>query len=335
MKFKLWIGVLISAGLLVFLFTRIDLALLWATIKSVKLYYLAATQVLVIFFFWIRAVRWRYLMEPVKKDIPVGSLFSSTMIGFMANNVLPARLGEFIRAYSLGRSEGVPNGAVFATIVVERLFDGLSVLLLLIAALAFMPPEVAGSAAGSMQKVGIGSLVFYVIIILTLGFFLYRPEFPARLAGALVGPFSKKYAKLASGLAGSFITGLGVVKSPRLLAYILFYTAIHWGGLPATVYLLFRAFGMDLGIYAAVFIFATSCIGVALPSTPGYVGTFHAAVMGGLVLLGVDSEKALGFAIVAHAANYIPVTLIGFYCLSREQLSLGALRKMEAAQAKP
>jgi len=331
MKHKFWIGVAVSAGLLVFLFSRIDIGMLWETIKSVDPYYLAITQVLVVFFFWIRAVRWRYLMDPVKAGVPVGSLFSATMIGFMANNVLPARLGEFVRAYSLGRHEEVPKSSVFATIVVERLFDGLSVLFIVIVALAFMPPDIAGSAAGTLRKVGIVSMAAYAVVIATLGFFMWRPELPGRIAAAVAGLFSKGLAAKASGLADSFMSGLGVVKKPRLLWRILFYTAVHWGFLPLTILVLFKAFGMDLGLYAAVFIFATSCIGVALPSTPGYVGTFHAAVMGGLVLLGLDSDKALSFAIVAHAANYIPVTLIGLYCLSREHLSLGALRKMEAA----
>lgn len=329
MNVKFWIGLALSAGLMVFLFTRIDLSMLWESLKTVDPVFLVLSVAVVIFFFWIRAVRWRYLTEPVKRGIPVGSLFSATMIGFMANNVLPARLGEFVRAYALGRREDLPKSPVFATIVVERLFDGMSVLLLMILALALMPPEVAGGVSGTLRKVGAGSLVLYAFIIAALVLSVKRPKLPGRWAGALIRPFSAGLAEKASGLAGSFVKGLDVVKAPRLLGMILLYTAIHWGFLPIGTYLLFKAFGLGLGMYDALFIFVLTCIGVALPSTPGSVGTFHAAVMGGLMLLGIDKDAALGFAIVAHAANYIPVTLLGLYYLSRENLSLGGIKKLE------
>jgi glycosyltransferase 2 family protein len=329
MRIKFWIGLALSVGLLIFLLSRIDMAMLWESVKAADPLYLALMSVLIIFFYWIRAVRWRYLTEPVKKGLPVRSLFSATMIGFMANNVLPARLGEFVRAYALGKRERLPASPVFATIVVERLFDGMSVLLLILVAIAFMPPEVAGGVAGTFREVGIVSLGLYVVMIAVIAFFMRRPHLPERWARALVRPFSAGLSDKAGGLARSFMDGLEVVKEPRLLVMILLFTVVHWGLLPLTPLIMFKAFGFHYGAYDSLFIFVLTCIGVALPSTPGYVGTFHAAVMGGMVLLGLDNDRALGFAIVTHAVNYIPVTLLGLYYLSKENMSLGGIKKLE------
>jgi uncharacterized protein (TIRG00374 family) len=330
MKIKVWLGVLVSLALLVYLFSKIDIGRLWSVIKTVDPYYLAAVSALSLFFFWIRALRWRYLMEPVKKAIPVGKLFSATMIGFMANNILPARLGEFVRAYVLGHSQDVSKSSVFATIVVERLFDSMSVLLLLIYTVAFLPPNIAtGAAAANIRRAGEVSLVLYVAAIALLVYFLYHPRTLVTWVRTLIRPISPGMSEKAAYMAESFMAGLSVVKSPRLLALILFYTALHWGGLWTPIYLLFKAFGLHYGVYESIFMLVVMCLSVAVPSTPGYIGTFHAAATGGLMLLGMKAEPALGFAILAHAMNYVPVTLLGFYFLYKENLSLKGLKKVE------
>jgi len=332
MKYKSWIGGLLSLGLLVFLFTRIDIVRLWAVVRSVNAWYLPAVSLTVVFFFWLRALRWRYFMDPVKKDVGVGRLFSATMIGFMANNILPARLGEFVRAYALGRTEDVPKSSVFATVVVERVFDGLSVLLLMITTIALLPPGLAGGEfARKARELGALFLGLYVVIIVCLGFFVYRPRTLVDGVRAVVRPFSQAFSEKAAYMAESFIMGLGVVKDPRLLGMIVAYSAVHWGLAWLPNYLLFKAFGMSYGIYPSLFLLVFISFGIALPSTPGAVGTFHAAAVAGLVLLGQDKETALGFAILAHAISYLTVTLIGLYYLYREGLSLGGIRNAEPA----
>ena len=332
MKLKFWIGIAISLGLLAYLFSMIDFARLWETIKAVNPYYTAAAGLINLAGFGVRAVRWRYLMEPVKKRVPLGSLFSATMIGFMANNVLPARLGEFVRAYVIGRREDVPKSSAFATVVVERLFDTMSVLLLLIITLVYMPVDISGAGmAGTLRKAGAASLAAYIVMIAVIAFFVYRPEALGRLARAVTGRFSAKWAGKAGTLADRFINGLSVVKDPRLLVMILFYSAVLWGMLILPGWLFFKAFGLDnLGAYPAVFLLVAACFSVALPSTPGFVGTFHAGATGALVLLGVEPGVALGYAILLHAISFIPVTLIGLAYLYRENLTLGGIRKAEA-----
>ncbi len=321
----------VSAGLLVFLFSKIDFNRLWTVIKSANPWLVAAAAVVNLAFFLVRTVRWRYLMEPVKKDVSLLNLLSATMIGFMANNVLPARLGEFVRAYALARREDIPKSSVFATIVVERLFDSMSVLLLLVVVLAYMPKDIAGgSLAGTFRHTGMVALGLYAIAIVVLAFFVYKPQTVTKWIFTILSPISVKLADKAAELAGMFATGLGVVRDPKLLALILFYSALHWAPLYLPIWLLFKSFGLGLGTYAAVFFLVVTAFSVAVPSTPGFVGTFEAAGAGAMMLLGLDKETALGFAILAHAANFIPVTLIGFVFLYRENLSLSGIREVEA-----
>jgi len=334
MKLKFWIGVLASIGLLVFLFftLKIDIPKLWATMKSVDPYYLTAAAIANIVFYYIRAVRWRYLMDPIKKDVPVGSLFSAVMVGFMANNILPARIGEFIRAYVLGRREKVTASSVFGTVVAERLVDGLSIMLLLIAVLAFLPADIAGGEfAQGIRRFGEISMGLYLVVIIMLAWFLFHPHSLTSAVRAVLSPVSGWLAEKAAYMANSFIVGLGALKNARLLLFIAFYSALHWGLLFIPNWLLFKAFGLGdgYGVYAATLVLLAMVVGVAVPGTPGAVGPFEAATVGALTLLGTGGEKALGFAIVAHAAGFIPTTLVGFFCLYRENLSISGIRKAE------
>ncbi|HEY3346162.1 MAG TPA: lysylphosphatidylglycerol synthase transmembrane domain-containing protein, partial [Nitrospirota bacterium] len=264
-KVKFWAGMAVSLGLMVFLFSRIDFHKLWQVMRGVDPFWLALATALNIGFFVIRAARWRFFMEPVKRDVGMWPLFSATMIGFMANNVLPARLGEFVRAYALGRREKVPTSSVFATVVVERLFDGLSVILLLIIVLSNIPqtPAFAGMA-GTMRVAGEVSLAAYLLIMLALFFFIYRPEALPKAAGRAAGLFSHNLADKASALARKFITGLAVIRRPRLLAPIIIYSALHWGLLFIPILLIFKAFGLHYGVYEAIFFIVAMSFAVAL-----------------------------------------------------------------------
>ncbi len=330
MRVKVWLGVILSAGLLALVIYFVKPAEVISALRAVNPYYLPPIVLMPIVLLGIRTLRWRYLMEPVKKDVPVGSLFSATVIGFMANNVLPLRLGELARAYALGRRERLSKGAVFTTIVVERLFDGAAVLLLFAYTLAYLPPSVArAGVVASIHKAGRASFGLFIVVVLALVYFVRRPEKLTGLTRKVTSLVAPRFADKAVHMAESLVKSLGVVKDVRLLALIAGLTALHWGLAWTPVYLLFKAFGLHYGIYPSVYLLVVMSFSVALPSTPGYVGTFHAAVTGGLMLLGLDAGPAFSYALVAHATNVIPVTLLGFYYLYRENLSLKGLKKAE------
>jgi uncharacterized membrane protein YbhN (UPF0104 family) len=166
-----------------------------------------------------------------------------------------------------------------------------------------MPEDIAGgSMAGTFRNTGIVSLWLYAGAIAVIGFFVYKPHVVTKTVSLVLSPISTGFADKAAELAGKFSTGLGVVRDPKLLALILFYSALHWAPMYLPIWLLFKSFGLGFGTYAAVFFLVVSAFSVAVPSTPGFVGTFEAAGAGAMMLLGMDKELHLA-QILAHAAT--------------------------------
>jgi uncharacterized membrane protein YbhN (UPF0104 family) len=240
------------------------------------------------------------------------------LIGFMANNVLPARLGEFVRAYALGRAESLPPSLPFATIVIERIFDGFTLLLFLLGGLSFLRPgRTLLWAAGLTCGLYLGVLAGLVVLrtgrglgVLTAGL----DRLPRRLAGP------------ALRLLESFRAGLDVLSDGRALLATAALSVLIWVVNAAGVEATFHAFALDLPPYASFLLLGTIAVALVLPSAPGYVGPFQVGTVEGLALVGVPRETALSLSIVYHLANYIPITIVGLAYLSVLNLTLGDLR---------
>lgn len=332
MRLKFWVGILISAGLLALMFWRIgfDFHKLWGAMRGIEPWHIAAAVVLNLMFLVVRAVRWRYLMDPVKKRVKISNLYSATMVGFMANNLLPARLGEIVRAYVIGRREDIPKSSAFATIVVERVFDSLSIFGLLTIVLMFMPASISGGSLAGKRFVLLG---LSVALIAFTALLIYKQDLPDKIIEKIFRPFPKLSEKMLS-FTHRFISGLNVIKNPRLLGLIIFYSVVHWGLLWIPIYIVFKGYGLPIGAYESLFVLVVTCIAVAVPSTPGYIGIFQAAVTEALIPFGVQPETALAISIVLWAIGYIPVTIIGLYCLSRENLTFSSIKAVEEGAMK-
>ncbi|MGC2423381.1 MAG: lysylphosphatidylglycerol synthase transmembrane domain-containing protein [Nitrospirota bacterium] len=333
MRLKFWIGIIISAGLLAMMFWWIgfDFRRLWDAVRSIEPWHLVAAAALNLAIYVIRAVRWRYLMDPVKERVKISHLYSATMVGFMANNLLPARLGEIVRAYVIGRREKIPTSSALATLVVERMFDAFTILLLLVIVLVYMPKAVSGgNDVNKIRSAGKYLMIVCPVLIVSILFLAYKQGLMEKIVNQVFRPFPKLGKKVLP-LVKKFVSGLSVIKNPRLLAPIVFYSGLHWALLCLPVYIIFKGYGLNLGIYAAAFMLVVIAAAVAVPSTPGYIGTFHAAVAAALMVFGIQKEQAFAVAIVLWAMGYIPVTLIGLYCLSRENLTFSRIKTVEAA----
>jgi uncharacterized protein (TIRG00374 family) len=267
--------------------------------------------------FWLTAIRWQLLLRPVKQ-VGVHRLFAITMIGFMANNVLPARLGEFVRAYALGRSEALPPSLPFATIVIERIFDGFTLLLFLVGGLSFLQASRALLwAAGLMGVLYLG--VLGGLLILRTG----------RGLGLLTGTLDRlpdRFGKPGRHLLDSFRVGLDVLGDTRALLLTALMSILIWVVNAAGVEAMFRAFSLELPLYASFLLLGVIAVALVLPSAPGYVGPFQVGTVQGLALVGVTRDTALSLSIVYHLANYIPITIVGLAYLSALNLTLGELR---------
>jgi uncharacterized protein (TIRG00374 family) len=330
---KTWLGCIISAGILYLVFRRIDFGLLLENLQKADYVYLIPIVVIIFVTMALRAIRWGYLLQPIKR-IGFHNLFEGILISFMANNVLPARMGEFVRPYIIGRSERISKSASFATVVLERLFDGLTVVGLLAVVLIFIQfppgniPFKRGLLIGGYITIAICVLVLAILVItkVRLEWFLHIIS--------LVRPFSATLAK--SGVSGirSFKEGLLCMENARIMVFAVFYSLVIWAFFAYSIHLIGLAFGLNLSLSAVVMVLLAVCLAVMVPATPGYIGPYHAAVAYALVLYNIPLEKALSLSIVFHAINYLPITLAGFLYLGKHHLTLRKIREAEGALAK-
>jgi uncharacterized protein (TIRG00374 family) len=316
-RLRLWLGIGVSLVLLWVAFRGVPLDELGRSLREIRPLWLVPVLASILVRFWLTAIRWQVLLGPTK-HIGTHRLFAVTLIGFMANNVLPARLGEFVRAYALGRAEALPTSLSFATIVVERVFDGFTLLLFLVVGLSFLDPQPwlvwSAAAAGGLYLAALGVLLA-----------LRRPG-GAALSARLLDWLPAGLRARVSGLLASFTLGLQVFDDPRALLSVAGLSLLIWLVNVAGVQAMFATFALALPVHAAMLVQAIIAVAIVLPSAPGYVGTFQVATVAALALFAVPEATALSLSLVYHAVNYVPITVVGLIYLSAMNLTLGELR---------
>jgi hypothetical protein len=329
MKWQVSLGIGISAVCVWFILARVDFKQLASILQSAHYLFLVLATLIVVATLIIRAWRWGYLLEPVK---PVGllHLLSATAIGFMANMLLPARVGEVVRAYVIAQKEHVSTMASLATIVVERVIDLLSILLVLICILIFttFPLEMVPIAEG--LRMG-GYVSGFICLLLVSGLWLLKartPQMVRLIRGCLIF-LPKRWRECLLEALHSFVQGLQAIKRGWHLMSILLLSLCLWAAVALSNFLIFYAFGLRLPFFAAFFILVVQVLSVMVPSSPGFIGTYHAAVVAGLAVFEVTQELALSVAIMMHATFFLPFILIGLFFLWSESFSLRDLRTMK------
>jgi glycosyltransferase 2 family protein len=315
------VGIVLSIALLWYAFRGVDAGEILGEMRAADPWLLALAGTLVTVPFAFRAIRWGWLLRPLNPDTRFRPRFASTCIGFMANNLLPARVGEFARAYSLTRLEPVRLSGSFGSLVLERMFDAIMVIGLLIVALSWPGfPDVSGrhfgqAAAwlGSLLALGFGLLLFLVT----------RPE----RASSIIESFARwllpgRVRRRVVDAVHAFLDGAAAVRDWRLVLHALAWSLAVWLTAGLATWVGFRAFGIDAPFIAAVFLQSIIALAVSLPSAPGFFGIYQAAARVGLVdIWGVAASPAMAFAVGFHLAGYFPVTFIGLYYLWRLDFS--------------
>jgi glycosyltransferase 2 family protein len=327
-KKKYWFGFAVSILFAFFFFRNVDIREIWIAFHSVNYFYTIPIMLINLFCLWIRAVRWRYLLSPIK-SVGLLELFKATEIGFMANNILPARIGEFVRAFILGDREKISKTACLATLVVERLFDGFSVLLLFLGVLLFMPfPETSTSflTPTRIRMIGWFSFLFYFLVLVILVLLRFHNHRLNRLIGQVLKPFPARLSNRILEIINSFVFGLEILRRGRDILIIKGYSLLLWIVSSLGVYLLFFGFGLHMTLLQAIFVEIILIFGVSIPSAPGYIGTFHWACAAALAFFGIEPNLAKTFSIILWLAYFIPVTLLGIFLLWQEGLSLRSIQ---------
>lgn len=316
------LGIVLAAACLFFAFRGINYRELWESLTQANYVWLVPAMCGVLASMIFRTFRWRCLLSPVR-TVGFMDLFSAINICFMANNFLPARSGEFIRAVLIGKKQRVSISTVLATVVLERIFDAICVMGL------FLYLIFSSTLEEKWKQAGLLLVVVYSAILIFLVLGRIYSQAVQRIAHRVLSVFSSAIAQKICRVIDSFLQGLNVLKEWKQVALIMMHSVFVWGTILATYYFLCGAFGVHMPPHGYVLLLCVLAVAVMAP-IPGYIGSFHAAYKAALLAFGYPSSLALACAIVAHSAQYLFITVLGALCLWREGVSFGRLRTEEA-----
>jgi len=279
--------------------------------------------------FPIRTARWRYLLRLEGESLPFTPLWHATAIGFMANNLLPARAGEFARAFAASRLTGVRFSAALASVAVERIMDGIAIVALMFVAILWgdFPP---GTKVGGVSIVGMTSAAgaFFGVALVVAVLVVQRPEPAMRVVNTLSRRLlPARLADRAVRMVEGLLAGLDALKSPARFAAVALWSLAVWLTYATSFTLCFAAFGMDAHWTASFLLQGLIGFGVAIPSSPGFFGPFEAMTRATLGLYGIEPGQAVSYAVAIHIGTFIPISILGLWSLSRAHLHLADLRR--------
>jgi hypothetical protein len=328
---QLLVGVAISVVAVWFSMRGVSVQEVARALSHSNLLLFGAVMGLTLFSFMIRALRWRSLLSGAQWPT-FDSLYSATMIGFMANNVLPFRLGEFVRAWALARREKCSTTMVLATVVVERVVDMLALLAILGVTMLVHPIE-ANSKAAEVTQAGATSLIVITVGLTLLLILLERtPGLARRLVHRLSARLPERHRGRVVAALDHFVEGLGLFRDLPRLTWVFLLSFVMFSCFAVALQLSMLAFGIHLPWYAGFTLLVISAFAIMAPAAPGYVGTMNLACVAGLALFGVSNrELASSFSWFYWAGQWLPVTVVGLYYLRREGLSLRSLNQAESA----
>ncbi len=329
------LGIVLSAALLWYVLHG-QVGEVMQVLGASNLWLWGACTVVATAIFPLRARRWQAILKPLAGRIPVTPLWKATAIGMMVNNVLPMRAGEIARAFAISRERrDVPFTAAVASLAVDRIFDGVIVIALMLAA-TFDPRFPADARiVGTLGAgdVALGAAAILGTALAGLYALLLFPDPMLRMAERTGAILSPRLGSRLRALAESFTSGLGSLRDPRLVLEVTWWAVLHWLTNAAAFWLGFLALGIDAPFSAALFVQGIIVLGVALPSSPGFFGVFEAAAALGLKLYGVDDTFAVSWGIGFHILSWIPITVIGAWYFTRLHLHLSDLKQRPAEPA--
>jgi len=322
-RWQFWLGVGISAIFVWWALRNLQLDDVWTTLQGAKYGWLIpGIAVYMLGVVWARTWRWHYLLRPLK-SISLKTMFPIVAIGYMGNNIYPARAGEVLRAYVLRKKEGVPISASLATIIVERAFDGIVML-----AFVFLNlPELANLTGESgfigdirsLALIGAGVFFFAVLVFLLMAIF---PERSISIISKIIDRVvPSRFRAPARSLIEKFHTGLVSLRSPKDVFMVMVTSVVIWLLETCKYWFVMHAFSFEVSFFTLMLMNGIVNLATTIPSAPGYIGTFDAPGIKVLEAYSVPGAIAAGYTLILHAALWLPITLLGAYYMAREQLS--------------
>lgn len=318
-RWQFWIGIAISILFLWLALRGISfrevLDLLpginyWWLLPGVGVYFIAV---------WVRAWRWHYLLRPLKA-ISTRAMFPIVCIGYAGNNIFPARAGELLRAVVLKRREGVAVSASLATIIIERIFDGVVMLAFVFINLPELASLTSDSGfAGDIRTLAIlGTLLFIGALLIFLIAAMFAERTARVIAWFVEHIVPQSYRQKTLDLSKRFMQGLDFMRSPREVLMVFFTSVIIWLLETGKYWFVMHAFPFQVSFFALMLMNGIVNLATTIPSAPGYVGTFDAPGIAVLEAYGIEKALAAAYTLVLHVALWLPITLLGLYYMTRE-----------------
>jgi hypothetical protein len=335
LKFTLWL--MVAIGLVYYFAHRLEWNEIKGSYRELQVGFVVASILPILGTYLARALRWRAFLAPIAQP-SIRNLFAATTVGFSSIFVF-GRVGEVARPVLLSLRERIRPSATFATIMIERLYDSTAVVLLLAIDLALFEKlsqdDQAGHQLAMVREVGIGLLMIIAVGIVGLSIFRSRAD---RILNALETRLSwvpAKGRRVLLNFLQHLADGLYVLHDARGLLITIGYTVMVWTLVTLGFWLLVRAFGLYLPVTAVIFVMGFALVGSLVPTPGGSAGAFHTTTMVGLMLLGIDRNKAASVAIAMHLVAFGSALMFGIYFLFRDGISFKDLRAMVAKEMAP
>lgn len=325
----------LTLGLLAFFFNDVNVGDVWTATRQADPRLLALAVLVTMTTYALRAFRWQYLLAPIGPT-RFRTAFETTVIGFAASFLLPARPGEVLRPFLLAKRDGLPATPAFATIILERLLDLVTVVLLFGAFVLLVDPASLSADPAVYARVKTGGMVAAAASIAGMAIFFFlagRPERLGAWALRIERVLPARPARMVAHFVEGFAQGLAVMRRPAHLLGSLALSFPLWLSIALGIWVTSHAFHMTFSYLGSFLVMTLLVVGVAMP-TPGQVGGFHEMYkLAVMTFFGVSKDAAVAGAIVLHAVSFVPVTLLGLAFMAKEGLSFGTVREMAQKEA--
>jgi hypothetical protein len=305
----------ISVAFLVLALQGINLKALGAALRQANYIWLLPAIAITLAILAVKGVRWQLLFRPEHR-LPFAPVFVALSAGYLASNVLPARLGEVVRVVLLVSEQPVGVARTVSTVVVERLLDVLSIIIILVVLLPFitLPPAMAWTA----RSLGAIALTGYALLLLLS----FRKERVLGLTRSVLRHIRFLDRPAVYEALGHLIDGFAALRGTLGVAMVAI-SLLSWFGSVAVGWCVAQAFDLSAPLTAIAFALVAVALGMMVPSSPGYIGVFHYLVTVALAPFGVPKDLALSFAFVWHGLNYVVLSVVGLVALAIHGTSLG------------
>lgn len=317
------------------LFRKVKFSDLASDFSNFNYFWLVPALLIYLFGYLIRGYRWVVLLTPIKK-CSFRSLFPTLVIGFMANNVLPARAGEFVRAHLNGKKEAISRSASLGTIILERLFDGMAMLLILGASISLHHPSSTAFSQNIEGTATKASYVFGVAFLLFFSMLLFKKQ-TTKIINYFISHAPQKYHDPLTKITHTFLDGLKILQSVKESVLVMAASIAAWTCEFSAFYFIALGFQLapePLHFNSAALLMAITNLGLMVPSTPGGLGIFEGIGVTLLSIYNVANHTALAYIVTVHLLVFLPITILGYYFLHHEGLTLKTISEERKTRTK-